>query len=80
MAVVQVLRAHGKEVPRDVAVVGYDDIEWASHAYPPLTTVRQPVAVAGVEIVNALLDIVSGEQVPPRTLAVELVVRRSSLR
>jgi DNA-binding LacI/PurR family transcriptional regulator len=80
MAVVQVLRAHGKDVPRDVAVVGYDDIEWASHAYPPLTTVRQPVAIAGVEIVNALLDIVAGEVVPPRTLAVELVVRRSSLR
>lgn len=80
MAVVQVLRAHGKDVPRDVAVVGYDDIEWASHAYPPLTTIRQPVSVAGIEIVNALLDIVSGEDVPPRTLAVELVIRRSSLR
>ncbi|WP_442774614.1 LacI family DNA-binding transcriptional regulator [Sphaerotilus montanus] len=80
MAVVQVLRAHGKEVPRDVAVVGYDDIEWASHAYPPLTTVRQPVSVAGIEIVDALLAIVAGEVVPPRTLPVELVVRRSSLR
>jgi DNA-binding LacI/PurR family transcriptional regulator len=80
MAVVQVLRAHGKEVPRDVAVVGYDDIEWASHAYPPLTTVRQPVSVAGIEIVDALLAIVAGEVVPPRTLPVELVLRRSSLR
>jgi DNA-binding LacI/PurR family transcriptional regulator len=80
MAVMQTLRLHGREVPRDVAVVGYDDIEWASHADPPLTTVRQPVAVAGVEIVNALLDTVAGNTVPPRTLAVELVVRRSSLR
>ena len=80
MAVMQTLRLHGREVPGDVAVVGYDDIEWASHADPPLTTVRQPIAVAGTEIVSALLDVVGGEAVPPRTLPVELVVRRSSLR
>lgn len=79
-AVVPVLRLHGREVPRDVAVVGYDDIEWASHADPPLTTVRQPVARAGVEMVEALLERVAGRDAPPRTLPVELVVRQSSMR
>jgi DNA-binding LacI/PurR family transcriptional regulator len=61
-------------------VVGYDDIEWASHADPPLTTVRQPVARAGVEMVEALLERVAGRDAPPRTLPVELVVRQSSMR
>ena len=79
-AVVPVLRLHGREVPRDVAVVGYDDIEWASHADPPLTTVRQPVPRAGVEMVEALLERVAGRDAPPRTLPVELVVRQSSMR
>ncbi|MDQ5896364.1 MAG: hypothetical protein QG612_450 [Pseudomonadota bacterium] len=79
-AVVPVLRLHGREVPRDVAVVGYDDIAWASHADPPLTTVRQPVARAGVEMVDALFERVAGRAAPSRTLPVELVVRQSSMR
>jgi DNA-binding LacI/PurR family transcriptional regulator len=76
----QLLRLYGRSVPQQVLVVGYDDIEWASHADPPLTSVRQPIAAAGLEIVQALLDGVAGQPTPPRTLPVELVVRQSSLR
>jgi len=79
-AAMQVLHLFGRSVPSDVAVVGYDDIEWASHANPPLTSVRQPIARAGVELVDALLRVIDGGTVPPRTLPVELVVRASSLR
>ena len=79
-AAMQVLYLFGRSVPHDVAVVGYDDIEWASHASPPLTSVRQPIARAGVELVDALLRTIDGGTVPPRTLPVELVVRASSLR
>ena len=78
-AAMQVLHRFGRSVPGDVAVVGYDDIEWASHSNPPLTTVRQPIARAGVEMVDALLRIIDGGDVPPRTLPVELVVRSSTL-
>lgn len=77
-ASMQVLQLFNLRVPSDVSVVGYDDIEWASHANPPLTTVRQPIATAGAELVDALLRIVAGEDVPPRTLPVELVVRAST--
>ena len=79
-AAMQVLHQLGRNVPAQVAVVGYDDIEWASHANPPLTTVRQPIARAGVELVDALLQTISGSSVAPRTLPVELVVRASSSR
>jgi DNA-binding LacI/PurR family transcriptional regulator len=41
------LRAHGLEVPKDVSVVGFDDIEVAAFADPPLTTVRQPMEGVG---------------------------------
>lgn len=77
-AAMQVLHQQGLRVPDDVAVVGYDDIEWASHSNPPLTTVRQPIARAGAELVDALLQTLDGERVAPRTLPVELVVRDST--
>jgi DNA-binding LacI/PurR family transcriptional regulator len=79
-ASMQVLHLFGRSVPDKVAVVGYDDIEWASHSSPPLTTVRQPIARAGVELVDALLRTIDGMNVPPRTLPVELVVRSSTRR
>jgi DNA-binding LacI/PurR family transcriptional regulator len=77
-AAMQVLAQSGRQVPAHVAVVGYDDIEWASHANPPLTSVRQPIARAGVELVDALLQTIAGGSVAPRKLPVELVVRASS--
>ena len=75
---VQAVRASGREVPTDVAVVGYDDMPLATWSDPPLTTVHQPVAVAGPEIVEALLTLLRGERASPRTLPVHLVVRASA--
>jgi LacI family transcriptional regulator len=70
----------GLEVPGDVAVVGFDDIEAASLIRPPLTTVRQDKAALGRVAGNALIALVEDEEVAPPALAlpVELVVRRSS--
>ena len=41
------LRAMGLDVPRDVSVVGFDDIEMAAHVDPPLTTIRQATEEMG---------------------------------
>jgi DNA-binding LacI/PurR family transcriptional regulator len=75
---VQAVRASGRAVPADVAVVGYDDMPVATYSDPPLTTVHQPVALAGVELVDALLAMLRGERAAPRTLPVHLVVRESA--
>ncbi len=78
MQAVQALRAAGREVPRDVAVTGYDDMPVAAFCDPPLTSVHQPVADAGGEIVDALLALMRGERAAPRTLPVHLVLRESA--
>jgi DNA-binding LacI/PurR family transcriptional regulator len=75
---VQAVRAQGLRVPEDVAVVGYDDMPVATYSDPPLTTIHQPVADAGIEMVDALLTLMQGEPAPPRTLPVHLVARASA--
>jgi DNA-binding LacI/PurR family transcriptional regulator len=75
---IQAVRSHGREVPKDVSVVGYDDMPLAAYCDPPLTTVHQPVDVAGAAIVDALQRQLDGEHASPRTLPVQLVVRASA--
>ncbi len=75
---VQALRAAGRRVPDDVAVVGYDDMPIATYTEPALTSVHQPVLMAGEALVEALLALLRGEAVAARMLPVHLVVRDSA--
>ena len=72
------LRLSGRRVPQEVAVVGYDNITLAAYADPPLSTIHQPVAEAGAELVNALTQLIAGVPQAPRVLPVTLVVRQSA--
>jgi len=76
------LRRHGVECPRDVSVVGFDDLAVAAHVWPPLTTMRQPRAALGRLAAEALIDLIEGKprnRVPLHTvLSSGLVVRGST--
>ncbi len=78
MTAINVLRHAGIHVPHDVAVVGYDDIALASHIHPPLTTVRQPIDVAGRTLVDLFAKIVAGEPAHSVLLPTQLVIRGTS--
>ncbi|GFN21903.1 LacI family DNA-binding transcriptional regulator [Thermanaeromonas sp. C210] len=72
------LADNGLSVPRDVAVVGFDDIPLASYVLPRLTTVAVPVYDLGVTAMRLLRDLLQGREVAPvTTLPTELVVRES---
>lgn len=63
------LREHGRSVPEDVAVIGYDDIPLAAVTTPALTTVRQPLVELGHRMATALvatLDAAAGRGGPAR--------------
>lgn len=66
------------QVPGEVALVGFDDVEATQFVTPPLTTVRQPTHEIGTHAVECLLALLSGEEAPEQTvLPTELVIRRS---
>lgn len=73
------LRAAGRRVPGDVAVVGFDDSELARTTEPPLTTVRQPIEQLGTEMARLLVAQLDDDAPPSGVvLRTELVVRSSS--
>jgi LacI family transcriptional regulator len=70
-------------IPRDIAIVGYDDIDFASSAAVPLSTVRRPREVFGRSAVDLVRDQGdSTETLPVRSIVIqpELIVRASSKR
>lgn len=78
MSAVDALRSRGIGVPDEVAIVGYDDIALAALSHPRLTTIRQPIDVAGKALVEALLSLVQGHAPVSLQLPTELVVRAST--
>ena len=75
------IRGHGLRVPDDVALAGFDDLDFASLLDPPLTTVRQGVRQQGIEAARVLLQLLGDPSRSPRRvlLPTELVIRQSSV-
>jgi LacI family transcriptional regulator len=70
----------GLNVPRDLSITGFDDIDLAQATNPQLTTVRQPLAEMGRMAVGLLIRLLDGHRVDALhvELATELVVRGST--
>ena len=80
LAALQAIRDAGLQPGRDVAVVGFDDLEAAALAHPPLTTVRQDREKLGTIAAERALELIEHPDTRPADtiLPVELVVRASS--
>lgn len=78
LGVIAALKQAGKQVPRDVAVVGFDDIPFARIINPPLTTIRAPIEQVGREAVGLLLKCIRQKHCElTLLLPTELVIRQS---
>jgi len=76
-------REAGLSVPRDLAVVGFDDIPFAACVYPPLTTIAQPKFEMGQQAMQMLLALMAAPspaeaQVSDIVVQGQLIVRESS--
>ena len=77
---IKALKELGVEIPKDVAIVGYDDIMFSTYIDPPLTTVRIKKFEMGYEAFTMLVRRITGRRKKPKRniLDVELIVRESA--
>jgi DNA-binding LacI/PurR family transcriptional regulator len=77
MGVVAALRERNVEIPKEVSVIGYNDLPIAEHFQPPLTTIRQDTYQAGSLLVEKLFQIFDGGRPTSTKLPTELVIRQT---
>ena len=72
-------QAKGMNVPRDISIAGFDNIDLASHISPTLTTMQVPTTAMGQQAADYLLGRLSDENaISKKLLDVELIVRAST--
>lgn len=80
LGVLRAAHEHGRSVPAELSLIGFDDIAEAAYFTPPLTTVRQPFREMGRRSLGVLLELIASGT-PPATIppiAPELIVRAST--
>ncbi|MBN1372400.1 MAG: LacI family DNA-binding transcriptional regulator [Anaerolineaceae bacterium] len=79
LGAMRAIQEAGLNIPKDIAVAGFDDIPAAAKANPPLTTIHQPILKSGMAAAEMLIDIIHHPEKQPchRILPTELVIRQS---
>jgi DNA-binding LacI/PurR family transcriptional regulator len=79
LGALQAIHERGLRIPKQIAVVGYDDLPWATSLQPPLTAVAQPARDVGVTAARLLLDRLAEPERPTRRIILDthLVIRAS---
>ncbi|MFS1917711.1 MULTISPECIES: substrate-binding domain-containing protein [unclassified Vibrio] len=72
------LYREGLYVPKDVALIGYDDMPLSSYTVPPLTTVRLPFEKMGELSIAYILDLISGNKPKYKMPTMQLIIREST--
>ncbi len=76
----QALKLRNKNIPEDIAVVGFDDIVYANETDPTLTTVHVPKLEMGIQAVRLIFDLIDhpASNLQSRIINTELVIREST--
>ncbi|WP_152394445.1 LacI family DNA-binding transcriptional regulator [Paenibacillus guangzhouensis] len=79
LEVLKSLKDAGMDVPHEVGVMGFDNIDMLNYIDPPLTTVDYQVEDIGRRLADSLIRRIQGEVVPSRTIVTHSIMERSSL-
>lgn len=77
---IKIAKEAGLKVPRDLSVVGFDDIRFAEFTDPALTTIHQPRIAIGEKVMDIMCKLLEGEKLPNYEIVLphELIVRMST--
>lgn len=80
MGALRAAKEMGYRVPKDISIIGYGNVPFASMTDPPLTTIHVPYQKVGREAAEVLLKIIRGERLTRRhrIMPVQLVAREST--
>jgi DNA-binding LacI/PurR family transcriptional regulator len=78
MSLIAAAERQGLQVPRDLSIIGFDDIPLARLTRPALTTIRQDIEMGAHHLVDLLFRRINGEDAGSVQIAPELLVRESS--
>ena len=80
LGIIKLYHQIGKSIPRDLSLIGFDDLSICQYTFPGLSTVRQDINKKGMEVANLLIHkITGGGEAANVTLPVELVLRQTVL-
>lgn len=75
MGLIDGLKAHGKSVPDDISVIGFDDLNLLKYTSYDLTTMKQDFVKLGYEAFNQIADLLEGRSAQQITLECKLIER-----
>jgi len=80
MGAIHEIKLAGLNVPKDISVIGFDDIRYAEVLDPPLTTIAQPSVEIGERTMHRLIKAIEGVDIGAEAEIVphELIVRGST--
>lgn len=82
LGIMKSLKDHGKRIPDDISIVGFDDLMISRYSSPSLTTIRQDVFRKGAVAAETAIEVTEKKDKQPRQimLPVELVIRESTTK
>ena len=79
LGALEVAKEQGYQIPRDLSIVGFDDIDESLHASPPLTTIQQPPRQLGILSAQTFIERLEGRKKSVRVdIEASLIVREST--
>lgn len=80
LGAMQFFKENGINVPGDISVIGFDDVEAGAQSDPPLTTIRVPKVELGMEVIKLMSDMIQNSSKLTRKILVpvELIERKST--
>ena len=80
MGIIRAIRDAGLQVPQDISVMGFDNLDFSNQIDPPLTTVAQPFYEMGVRACRRLIQLIEtgrSGRTKVEVLPAQLVIRKS---